>query len=136
MLRKHLVSQPAPSSADAVTLPPAALAVLQNHIDTKHPADVQANTSSTMTTALVQRTRVLMDENNELYDLLRIGETGKLKEEVYLLKGVISRLERALKGIWKFSHAGCVTYIRDTPQIHIAPLHRSRTYLTIYLLPR
>ena len=51
-----------------------------------------------MTAALVQRTHVLQEENKELYELLRLSETGKLKEEVHSLKRTMSRLERALKG--------------------------------------
>lgn len=51
-----------------------------------------------MTAALMQRARVLQDENDELYGLLRLSETGQLKEEVRSLKKVVSRLDRALKG--------------------------------------
>lgn len=52
----------------------------------------------TVTTALVQRTKLLQEENDELYELLKSGETGKLKEEVRGLRKVVDRLERALKG--------------------------------------
>ena len=52
-----------------------------------------------MTTALTQRTRLLQDENDELYELLKFGETGKLKEEVRGLRRVVDRLEGALKGM-------------------------------------
>lgn len=51
-----------------------------------------------MTAALIQRTRTLQEENDELYDLLRVSETGRLKEEVHHLKRTVSRLEQALKG--------------------------------------
>ena len=51
-----------------------------------------------MTAALVQRTKLLQEENDELYELLKSGETGKLKEEVRGLRKVVDRLERALKG--------------------------------------
>ena len=54
-----------------------------------------------MTAALMQRARTLQEENDELYELLRISETGKLKEEVHHLKKSVTRLERALKGMAK-----------------------------------
>jgi len=41
--------------------------------------------------------RLLQDENDELYDLLKHGETGKLKEEVRGLRRVVDRLESALR---------------------------------------
>jgi hypothetical protein len=51
-----------------------------------------------VTTALTQRAQLLQEENDELYDLLKIGETGKLKEEVSGLKRIVNRLEGALRG--------------------------------------
>ncbi|KAI5125037.1 hypothetical protein M0805_007461 [Coniferiporia weirii] len=96
-LRRYLPSQPAPSRSDPITLPPALLALLQPHINSQPPSGARGSTSSTMTAALVQRTRVLQEENDELYELLRLSETGKLKEEVHCLKRVVSRLEQALK---------------------------------------
>jgi hypothetical protein len=52
-------------------------------------------TISTVTTALTQRATLLQEENDELYDLLKIGETGKLKEEA---SRVVNRLEGSLHG--------------------------------------
>jgi len=49
-------------------------------------------------TALKQRARILQEENDELYELLKSGETGKLKEEVRGLRRVVVRLEGALRG--------------------------------------
>jgi len=97
-LRRYLPTQSAVSRSDPVTLPPPLLALLQPHINGSS-AVVSGQTSSTMTAALIQRTRVLQDENDELYELLRVSETGKLKEEVRCLKRIVSRLERALKGV-------------------------------------
>ena len=54
--------------------------------------------SNTVTAALTQRSRLLQEENDELYDLLKQGETGKLKEEVCGLRRVVDRLETALRG--------------------------------------
>jgi hypothetical protein len=54
--------------------------------------------TSTVTAVLVQRTKILQEENDELYELLKSGEMGKLKEEVRGLRRVVDRLERALKG--------------------------------------
>ncbi|KAI6105811.1 hypothetical protein F5141DRAFT_1236101 [Pisolithus sp. B1] len=53
--------------------------------------------SSTVNTALTHRIRVLQEENDELYEILRCGETGKLKEEVKGLRHVVERLESALR---------------------------------------
>lgn len=52
-----------------------------------------------MTAALTQRTRILQEENDELYGMLRVSETGQLKEEVSGLKKTVTRLNRALKGM-------------------------------------
>lgn len=51
-----------------------------------------------MTAALTQRARLLQEENDELYNLLKHGETGKLKEEVRGLRRVVDKLEGALRG--------------------------------------
>ena len=73
------------------------MALLQAHMKDEQSQGTQS--SSTMTTALLQRTRVLQEENDELYQLLRVSETGQLKEEVRFLKKTVSKLERALKGM-------------------------------------
>ena len=73
------------------------MALLQAHMKDEQSQGTQS--SSTMTTALLQRTRVLQVENDELYQLLRVSETGQLKEEVRFLKKTVSKLERALKGM-------------------------------------
>lgn len=57
-----------------------------------------SSSSSTVNAALTQRVRLLQEENDELYDLLKQGETGKLKEEVRGLRRVVDRLEGALRG--------------------------------------
>ena len=54
--------------------------------------------SSTATAALTQRVKVLQEENDELYELLKTGETGRLKEDVRSLRRVVQKLEGALKG--------------------------------------
>ncbi|KIM68818.1 hypothetical protein SCLCIDRAFT_1209019 [Scleroderma citrinum Foug A] len=56
-----------------------------------------SSNSSTVNTALTHRIRLLQEENDELYDVLRHGETGKLKEEVRGLRQVVDRLEGALR---------------------------------------
>lgn len=58
-----------------------------------------ASSSSTVNTALTQRVRILQEENDELYEMLKSGETGKLKEEVWGLRRVVERLEGALRGM-------------------------------------
>lgn len=57
-----------------------------------------------MTIALTQRAKQLQEENDELYDLLKHGETGRLKEEVRALRQVVRKMERALTGM-SFSRA-------------------------------
>jgi hypothetical protein len=53
-----------------------------------------------VTTALTQRVRLLQEENDELYELLKFSETGKLKEEVRGLRRVVERVEGALRGTY------------------------------------
>jgi hypothetical protein len=43
--------------------------------------------------------KLLQEENDELYELLKSGEVGGLKEEVSGLRRVVDRLEKALKGM-------------------------------------
>lgn len=97
VLRQYLVKQPGPSTAEPVTLPPALLSVLLPHIDAAAGATAGGSTT-TVTAALTQRTRVLQEENDELYELLKHSETGKLKDEVRGLRRVVAKLEGALKG--------------------------------------
>ena len=54
--------------------------------------------SGSVTTALIQRAKILQEENDELYELLKTGETGRLKEDVRALRRVVQRLEGALRG--------------------------------------
>jgi len=99
VLKKYLSTQPSPSRTDPVSLPPSLLALIQPYLSSQNAApDAQASgsSSSTMTAGLMQRVRILQEENDELYQLLRTSETGRLKEEVRCLKRVVSRLERAL----------------------------------------
>lgn len=46
----------------------------------------------------MQRTKILQEENDELYELLRSGENARLKEEIHSLNKVVKRLEGALTG--------------------------------------
>lgn len=72
-----------------------------------------------MTAALVQRTKLLQEENDELYELLKSGETGKLKEEVRGLRKVVDRLERALKGGVLLSRPRSVLFVDPSrPESH------------------
>jgi hypothetical protein len=76
--------------------------VLLPHLKASSQASVQPG-SRTVTAALVQRTRILQEENDELYDILKRDETGKLKEEVRGLRRVVERLETALRGMFIYS---------------------------------
>ena len=53
-----------------------------------------------MATALTARNKLLQEENDELYELLKSTETGRLKEEARGLKRAVTRLEVALKGVY------------------------------------
>ncbi|KAF7301798.1 hypothetical protein MIND_00745500 [Mycena indigotica] len=91
-LRRFIATQPTPTTEAAVSLPPPMTALLMPHLTAK-----TSGTSSSGATALMQRTRMLQAENDELYDLLKTSETGKLKEEVRGLRRVVERLEGALR---------------------------------------
>ncbi|PCH41125.1 hypothetical protein WOLCODRAFT_137202 [Wolfiporia cocos MD-104 SS10] len=94
-LRQYLSNQPAPSTTDPFTLPPALVSLLLPHLnDRSSPATAASNT---VTAALTQRAKILQEENDELYELLKSGETGKLKEDVHALRRVVQKLEGALK---------------------------------------
>ncbi|KAG6378696.1 hypothetical protein JVT61DRAFT_12967 [Boletus reticuloceps] len=98
-LRQFLAVQPQPSTSDPITLPPTLVSVLLPHVNKAASSGGLAgsSSSSTVNTALTQRVRLLQEENDELYDLLKHGETGKLKEEVRGLRRVVDRLESALR---------------------------------------
>lgn len=106
MLRQYLAKQPGPSTAETITLPPALMSVLLPHINnaTSNSAAAAPSSSSTVSTALTQRVRILQDENDELYELLKKSETGRLKDEVRCLKRVVGKLETALKGTRSWAH--------------------------------
>lgn len=61
-------------------------------------ATLATSGSSSATTALIQRVKTLQEENDELYELLKTGETGRLKEDVRALKRAVQKLEGALRG--------------------------------------
>ncbi|KAG5648949.1 hypothetical protein DXG03_000298 [Asterophora parasitica] len=82
-LRLSLASHPGPSTSDPVTLPPALVSVILPHLRTT-PAAPGATGSNTVNAALAQRARLLQEENDEMYDLLKQSETGKLKEEILI----------------------------------------------------
>ena len=94
-LRHYLSIQPPPSVTDPVSLPPALVSVLLPHIH-----DHASSPSTSVTAALTQRCKTLQEENDELYELLKAGETGKLKEDVRALRRVVQKLEGALKGVY------------------------------------
>ncbi|ETW83908.1 hypothetical protein HETIRDRAFT_123637 [Heterobasidion irregulare TC 32-1] len=96
-LRQYLSTQPGPSKTDPVSLPPALVSLLLPHINTIADDAHAGSRSSTVTTALTQRAKLLQEENDELYELLKSGETGRLKEEVRGLRRAVDRLEMALR---------------------------------------
>ncbi|KAJ6515753.1 hypothetical protein C8R45DRAFT_957499 [Mycena sanguinolenta] len=96
-LRQHVLTQLLPSTRDPVSLPPALTALLLPHLNPTPNASSASTSSSSTTAALTQRLRVLQEENDELYELLKQGETGKLKEEVGGLRRLVDRLNGALR---------------------------------------
>ena len=83
-----------------MTLPPALLALLLPYLaDPQAATTVGASGSAhSITVALTQRAKLLQEENDELYDLLKHSETGRLKEEVRGLRRALRRMEGALRG--------------------------------------
>ncbi|KAK0206365.1 hypothetical protein DFS33DRAFT_584704 [Desarmillaria ectypa] len=79
------------TDATTVTIPPQLMALLLPHIQPEAGPG-----SSSVTSALTQRVKGLQEENDELYDILKQGETGRLKEEVRSLRRVVRKLEDAL----------------------------------------
>lgn len=57
--------------------------------------------------ALTQRAKLLQEENDELYELLKRSETGRLKEEVRGLRRALKRMENALNGEWGVRVIAC-----------------------------
>ncbi|CDO71297.1 hypothetical protein BN946_scf184908.g54 [Trametes cinnabarina] len=94
-LRQFLAKQPPPSTTEPTTIPPALMSLLLPLLS-EHPSPATTG-SSTATTALVQRAKILQEENDELYELLKTGETGRLKEDVRALRRVVQKLEGALR---------------------------------------
>ncbi|RDX55538.1 hypothetical protein OH76DRAFT_1371773 [Lentinus brumalis] len=94
-LRQYLASQPPPSATEPTTIPPALMSLLLPHLN--QPTSSATTGSSSATTALIQRGKILQEENDELYELLKSGETGRLKEDVRALKRVVQKLQGALR---------------------------------------
>ena len=111
-LRQHLAPQDGASTIDPVSLPPALVSVLLPHINkaASSTGTGAAYSSSTVNTALTQRVRILQEENDELYEMLKSGETGKLKEEVRGLRRVVERLEGALRGTCILIYFNCSSH--------------------------
>lgn len=118
-LRQYIAHQPAPSATDPVTLPPPLMNILLPHI--QNASQSSTPTSSTVVNALTQRARLLQEENDELYQILKVKETGKLKEEVRGLRRVVQRLEGSLRGNFHFFDSPNRSHI--SYEHRIAPSH-------------
>ncbi|CAL1700869.1 unnamed protein product [Somion occarium] len=95
-LRQYLSTQPSPNTTDSLSLPPALVTLLLPHIK-DHTSSATGSASGTVTSALTQRVKVLQEENDELYELLKSSETGHLKDDVRALRRVVQKLEGALR---------------------------------------
>jgi hypothetical protein len=73
------------------------LSLIIPHLNNAASQNTGSNT--TVTTALTQRAHLLQEENDELYELLKQSETGKLKDEVRGLRRAVAKLENALTGV-------------------------------------
>lgn len=133
-LRHYLSNQPAPSTTEPITLPPPLLSLLLPHINnaqraaTVTGASGTGSTTSSVNTALLQRAKLLQEENDELYELLKHGEVSKINEEVRALRRVVQKLETALKGKTSFPIVRVVahcTIAYRVAQSHCVPLVRS-----------
>ncbi|KAJ3554769.1 hypothetical protein NM688_g2933 [Phlebia brevispora] len=131
-LRQYLLNQPAPSHADQISLPPPLVSLLLPHIKDRSLA-ATGSTSGTITAALTQRVKVLQEENDELYELLKTGETGRLKEDVRSLRRVVQKLEGALKGtlLKCYAQTRARTKLADSPESHQVITNLSYVYLNI-----
>ncbi|KIY74092.1 hypothetical protein CYLTODRAFT_484844 [Cylindrobasidium torrendii FP15055 ss-10] len=92
-LRAYISNNP-PAPSETIHVPPALIAALQPHIENEPSSTVGRGS---VTTALSQRVKTLQDENDELYDILKKSETGRLKEEVQTLSNVVTKLDTALR---------------------------------------
>jgi hypothetical protein len=95
-----------PVITDPISLPPPLISLLLPHINDRSSAAAPSS-SGTVVQALTQRVKVLQEENDELYELLKTGETGRLKEDVRSLRRVVQKLEGALRGpsVWRSGSA-------------------------------
>lgn len=83
------------------------MSLLLPHINERTPS-ATTSSSNTVTAALIQRVKVLQDENDELYELLKSGETGRLKDDVRALQRVVQKLEGALRGTQAPGYPQCM----------------------------
>jgi hypothetical protein len=95
-LQTYIPSQPALSNAAPLSLPPAVSSIVLSQLSASIPGS-PSSSSSTVVAALTQRAGLLQEENDELYELLRYSETGKLKDEVRGLRRLVQRLQSALR---------------------------------------
>ncbi|KAF9008952.1 hypothetical protein BDQ17DRAFT_1349265 [Cyathus striatus] len=93
--RQNSFTQPTLSTSDPVSLPPTLVSLLLPHLIL--PSSSVPHASHTVIAALNQRVGMLQEENDELYELLKKGEVGKLKEEVRGLRHAVEKLGSALR---------------------------------------
>ncbi|THH32950.1 hypothetical protein EUX98_g1251 [Antrodiella citrinella] len=125
-LRQHLSTNPPSASTDPISLPPALVSLLLPHINER--AVSGATSSNTVTAALTQRVKVLQDENDELYELLKTGETGRLKDDVRALQRVVQKLESALRE----SHQAITTLSEELDKSQAAILANNKPNSHMY----
>ena len=86
-----------------------------------------------MNTALAQRAKLLQEENDELYELLKSSETGKLKEEVRGLRRAVNRLETALRGVYDYNNKDR-NFNTDTFLLHVHRISPSHSVAFVSLV--
>jgi hypothetical protein len=90
--------------------------------------------SATVAGGLNQRMRQLQEENDELYDLLKSTETGKLKDEVRSLRTAVAKLEGALKGPYGILHPLAQCFLKSLSQNLTKSFHHFRKSFLVWLM--
>ncbi|KAF8605401.1 hypothetical protein BDV93DRAFT_554771 [Ceratobasidium sp. AG-I] len=91
-LRRKLPGASDPADDAAICIPPPVLALLAPLI----AHGPSTSSSAPLASAISQRIKLLQAENDELYELLRVSEAARAREEVVGLRKVVKRLEGLL----------------------------------------
>ena len=93
-LRRKLPGASDPADDAAICIPPPVLALLAPLV----AHGPSTSSSAPLASAISQRLKLLQTENDELYELLRVSEAARAREEVVGLRKIVKRLEGLLAG--------------------------------------